>query len=68
MNCFFRSYLLGRLFGRSLPSPQHLATKANFDFKFFLMLGTTLSNKAITGGLISIFLSQPLKLALEILG
>ena len=68
MNRFFRSYLLGRLFGRALPPSQHLTTKADFHFEFLFVLGTTLSNQTITGGLISISLGQPLELALEILG
>ncbi len=67
MNCFFRSDLLGRLFGRALATSHYLTTEANFDLEFFFVLGTTLPNQTITRRLISIFLSQPLKLAFEIL-
>ncbi len=67
MNGFFRSHLLGRLFGRALSTPHYLTTETNLNLEFFFMLWSTLSNQAIAGRLIAIFLSQSLKLAFEIL-
>ena len=67
INGFFRRYLLSRFFGRALPTSHDLTTEANFNLEFFFVLRTTLSNQTITRWFIAIFLSQPLKLAFEIL-
>ncbi len=68
MDRFSRGHLLGRLLGRALPASQHPAAKADFHFEFFLVLGATLPDQMITGRLVPVSLSQPLKPALEILG